>query len=298
MELFLILSEITMAPFWKVVAATVGAIGTMVTLNRAYQKYQTANDLKLEAKKKAVAVANLADDTNCANWCLQQGTFWNRAEICHSILFRRIQVSFGLRSDSTANMLAHEGSEETIPFVPFPICTPQTGISFPRWNLADGTFEMKTDGKTLGKPKTIQYRVISLSERSVRVMHRLLPNVDGINGNNDENDNSNNSNNSNSLNSGSCAQGEFDEHHQFSISLWQTANFTFPQERVEAWKKIHSDDWRVDISELLDPTKTTAAEFQNIFDQSTSCSTTVELIFDCATQLPTVLRKLSLDYAN
>lgn len=147
---------------------------------------------------------------------------------------------------------------------------------------------MESDGKLFGNPKKVQYRIISLSEHSVWVVHRSLrKTID-----------------------------EFVPSCTSTIPLSLDADFNFESKfslaKAEEWKNVCGDNWHVDISELSDPTKTTAAEFLRLFSTTTtttfndvgSCTDlsqlakSVELIFDYVTQLPTVLRRITLDYAN
>lgn len=201
--------------------AAIGAIGVVITLNSAYRKAQTVEKVKLEAKQNVTL--------------LLQGTFWNRAEICHSILLKVIHNSYDY---SFWNLI--------------------------RWNLSDGTYEMKSQSMVL------QYRLVGLSEKSIQV-RKLSSNTEVI------------------------------------IRHFPSASFSFPQMQMEEAKGILKSNWHIPIADLLNTSITSTTEFHRIFStrQSILCSNNlvnllkaVDSVLDDATRLPTVLRRLALDYAN
>lgn len=242
------------------VTATIGAVGVLLTLNWAY--------------RKAVETAKAAKATEAAE---AQTTFWNRKEICHAAIFRCIQHSFSQGGAVSTTLSTYSSRYYGDQVYNFQLSTAQTGITFSCWNVADGTFLMESDGKLFGNPKKVEYRIISLNEDSVQVVHRSL----------------------------NKAMDEFVPSCTSTIPLSSDVKFNFeskfPPAKVEEWKNVCGDNWHVNISDLSDPTKTTAAEFLKLFDNRTDLVQlvkSIELIFDDATQLPAVLRQLTLHYAN
>lgn len=260
-------------------ATTIGVIGAVVTLNLAYQKYQTTQTNQTTQttapteKKEAVEDKSIQlkptkqEEVEKRLSLLPQGTFWNRTEICHFLLFKRMQrccwFTMGERSDYNGLLWLTniQVAKDT----------------FSNWNLSDGTFEIQF------KDKKFHHRLFSLNQNSIRIIR-----------------------------SGS----EIGENNE---------NVFYPQEiflqgGVKEWDRITGKSWNVDLLELMDPAKTTMAEFQEIFNapksisQSTSGVETsgvendrvnlVNLVkmadkeVDDASQLPTVLRQLTMDYAN
>lgn len=293
--------------FWKIVVGIVASFTGAAAIHLAQRKPQTpakitkVTEIAAESPKRAKTPDAVKEPNGVGTWFIPQGTFWDRTGICYSILFKHLQDEFELNDAAEAkpcqntgelvrNMLEASGpdqnaerlvTDENLSFLlnVFKFDEKQTAINLSRWNLCDGTFEMEYDGKLFGAriPKMSRYRVIALRGRSIQVVDELHPNTPIF----------------------------------INMSLNVSVPFDFLQTRER--KRTGENDWYIDISDLLDPAKTTIAEFHRIFSApkstSTSCSTTDIINFtDLAkmidnnvydhTQLPTVLRQLTLHYAN
>lgn len=267
------------------------------------EKLTTAIAAKEEERKRKL------DPTN-----FPQGTFWNRAEICHLALFRKMERGFDLSRRGSAYLVKSRTNNkndtdnlnagESLPHYCRPgkfvedrsIITNDSikGVRFLYWNLADGTFEIKNNGGGGGLFKRIesfQSRLVSLNSSSVRFIYSSAQGIENV-------ENWNNQ----SLNTKKqyCVQ----------IPLLKTAH---PNEdnfvdlvatnwKEQFTKRISKFASHLAISDLLDPEKTSAAEFQKLFSTANNnlaqLFKTVDDTFCDRTQLPTALRQLTLHYAN
>lgn len=259
------------------------------------EKLTTAIVAKEEERKRRLDPANFP-----------QGTFWNRAEICHLALFRKMERGFDLSQRGRAYLVKSRinNKNESLPHYCRPgkfvedrsIITNDAikGVRFLYWNLADGTFEIKNNGGGGGLFKRIESfksRLVSLNSSSVRFIYSSAQAIENV-----ENPNNQSLNTKKQY----CVQ----------IPLLKTAHpneDNFVDLAANNWKeqmgkRISKFASHLAISDLLDPEKTSAAEFQKLFstinNNLVELFKTVEDTFCDCTQLPTALRQLTFHYAN
>lgn len=305
--------------FWKV-ATGVSAMLVGLFAYQAFRQLRTHREFEeSEADERARTAATIAvkeEERKCrlnpVNF--PQGTFWNRAEICHLALFRKMERAFDLSQRGSAHLVKSRTSSKNVDdannlgnSLPH-YCRPGKfvedrsiitndaikGVRFLYWNLAEGTFEIENNGcgGLFKRIESFQNRLVSLNSTSVRFIYSSTHTSENV-----ENPNQNQSLNTKKQ---FCVQ----------IPLLKTAHLNednFVDLVATNWKErmtksISSFASHLAISDLLDPEKTSAVEFDKLF--STANNNLAELFkavddtFCDRTQLPTALRQLTLHYAN
>lgn len=302
-----------MAKLWKVVtgaAAGVFVYWKFLELRQSSKEMKEAEDELAKAAAETAAIDAIKEEErkrrlDPANF--PQGTFWNRAEICHLALFRHLERIFDLNQRGKFYEVTAEFDLPPYYCKPGVLteCFGRIGSYFIRWNLTEGTFDYKWGGDNgndnilFKRIEPLRSRLVALNFNSVRIAYPTDP----------------------------FERKEYKKFHCIQIPLLQTANTNADADLVDLrlinWKERTGNQGstsHVAISDLLDPEKTTTADFQKMFStpQSISCSTTnptnsanftnltdlvhlakmVDDTFCDATQLPTALRQLTLNYAN